>query len=407
MTSSHRFRLLLACFVFFVPVALLGQYHTYYTYSFGRPHAGGDFALRHFMIEDSAEYLMRTYAPHEIADFDPVLSPNKAGSDLEIVIYGMDTANVWSYYVLDWIDGHIISQWTPQTVVPRLVTFDRIDTLYIIGPPPGGGNERLVKLALGSGNEALMGTFLPGQLASALPSRMEVDDFWGPIRLSTVDTAGVSRILEIDHFTAQVDTVFTTNNYPILAMDLVSGGIHMNAFVLARSYGLSDYALHEINLTTGTDQIINAFPQATIYDFHPQTFYVSDIDFGLTTVDSLGDEQVKVFYLDNINGSAHRYWMDPGAYDAKVLLPNGSFFVSVADANAPVITGYPNPASEEVRIQGAEPGSSFMLMNATGHLIRRGMLDGQAISLAGLPAGMYLVQVGEGAGRQVVRLVKQ
>lgn len=405
--SPFRLRLLLACLVFCLPVTLWGQYYTEYTYSLGRPHAGGNFALRLLMLEDSAEYLIHSYPPEEIADFDPELSPNGIGGIPDVVIYGTDTSNVWRYFVLDCFDGHIVHAWVPQQVVPRLVLYDRIDTLYLIGPPPGGGNERLVKLSVDTGTETVIGSFAPGQLASTIPGRLATDHSWGPIRLATVDTAGVSRVLEIDHSTAQVDTVFTTSAYAIRCMSVYNSFPYSEIWVLARPYGQAYHEMHHIYIPAGTDLVTNTFPPSSFQDFYPQTYYVSNSDFGITTVDSLGDEQVKTFFLLSADGNQHRFWIDPGAYDAKVLVPNGTFYVSVQEPAAAALSTYPNPVSATVQLQDVSPGSPYQLWNAAGQLVRSGTWDGQPISVTGLSAGAYLLHVRDDAGVHSARIVKQ
>jgi hypothetical protein len=405
--SPFTLRLLLVYLVFCLPMTLLGQYYTEYTYSFGRPHAGGDFALRQLMIEDSMEFLIRTYPPQEIVDFDPLLSPGSVGGNLLIVVYGVDSSNVWQFFTLDWSDGHILHQWAPQQVVPRLVTLGMWDTLLIIGPPPGGGNERLVKLDLASGTETLVGSFLPGQLASTLPARLVSESNFRGIYMSTVDTAGVSRILEIDPFTAQVNTVFTTSAYPIRCLEVTDRSSYSDAYVLVQPYGQSHHELRQIALPAGNDQLINSFPPSAFQGFHPQTFYVSNSDFGITTVDSLGDEQVKTFFLDSSAGSAYRYWIDPGAYDAKVLAPNGVFFVSIQDPAATPLGTYPNPTRSAVQLQDVTYGSSYQLWDALGRLACSGTWTGEPIPVASLPAGVYMLHVRDGEGVRLARVVKQ
>ena len=408
MSKSPIFlRLLLAYLVFFLPMTLLGQYYTEYTYSFGRPHAGGDFALRQFQIEDSTETLMRTYPPHEIADFDPLLSPNYVGGSFENVVYGTDTSNVWQFFVLDWIDGHIRHQWAPQQVVPRLTTMGWYDTLLVIGPPPGGGNERLVKLDLATGSETVVGSFSPGQLASALPSRLVSETYDRKFRMSTVDSAGVSRILEINASTGQVNTVFTTSAYAIRCLDVIDFWNYAEVFVLVQPYGQAHHELHKLTLPAGNDQVVNSFPPSRFQGFHPQTFYVSQTDFGITTVDSLGDEQVKTFFLNSANGNAHRYWIDPGAYDAKILAPNGLFYVGVQDPRVSQLSTFPNPARSAVQLKDVRYGSSYQLWDAGGRLAGSGTWTGDPISVASLPAGMYMLHVRDGEGLRLARVVKQ
>lgn len=404
--SPFRLRLLLVCCVFCFPIALWGQYYSEYSYTLGRPHAGGDLAFRHFLTEDGVEYLLSTYPPDELVDFDPLLSPNRLTFNFQAVIYGTDTSNIWRYYVLSCFDGHIVNEWTPQMVVPRLAVM-HIDTLYMIGSPPGGGNERLVKMSLNTGVESVIGSFAPGQLASALPSRLASDNIGAWIFMSTVDSAGVSRILQINPSNLLVDTVFTTSAYPIQCFNIYSQFPYQEIWLLARPYGQTDHEMHHIYIPAGTDLVTNTFPAARFQDFYPQTFYLSNGDFGMTTVDSLGNELVEVFYILSADGNQRRFWIDPGAYDAKVLVPNGVFFANAQDPVKATLRTYPNPVTSTVQLQDVAPGSAYILWNAAGQSVRSGTWDGQPLSLTGLPAGAYLLRVRDEAGARSARIVKQ
>jgi hypothetical protein len=222
-----------------------------------------------------------------------------------------------------------------------------------------------------------------------------------------VDSVGVSRILEIDYFTAQVNTIFTTSAYAIRCLEVIDYWNYEEVFVLVQPYGQSHHELHLLTLPAGNDQIINSFPPARFQGFHPQTFYVSNGGFGITTVDSLGDEQVKTFFLFSADGNAHQYWIDPGAYDAKTLTPNGLFFAGIKDPAATPLSTYPNPAQSAVQLKDITLGSSYQLWDAGGRLAGSGTWTGDPISVASLPAGMYMLHVRDGEGVRLARVVKQ
>jgi len=71
---------------------------------------------------------------------------------------------------------------------------------------------------------------------------------------------------------------------------------------------------------------------------------------------------------------------------------------------------YPNPAHDQLTValpQGAAPGTLVRLHDLTGRLLRSAPLGtGEQLSLQGLPAGLYLVTVGEGAAAHTRKLLK-
>lgn len=70
----------------------------------------------------------------------------------------------------------------------------------------------------------------------------------------------------------------------------------------------------------------------------------------------------------------------------------------------------PNPAHNQVQVSGLPAGATRLLLyNATGQCVRQAPAAGPAaLSLAGLPPGMYLLQaVGENGARSTARLVKE
>jgi len=69
---------------------------------------------------------------------------------------------------------------------------------------------------------------------------------------------------------------------------------------------------------------------------------------------------------------------------------------------------YPNPAVEQFRISGAE-GAELRIFDASGRMIIQfpDYREEMALSIAGLPSGVYLVKLGSGAGGAWLRLLKQ
>mgnify|MGYP003597335677 CR=1 FL=1 len=56
----------------------------------------------------------------------------------------------------------------------------------------------------------------------------------------------------------------------------------------------------------------------------------------------------------------------------------------------------PNPARQHLQISGLANNSNYIIVNAAGKQERNGIWNGQSISLEGLAAGMYFLQVQQG-----------
>ncbi|MDZ7846054.1 MAG: T9SS type A sorting domain-containing protein [Owenweeksia sp.] len=68
---------------------------------------------------------------------------------------------------------------------------------------------------------------------------------------------------------------------------------------------------------------------------------------------------------------------------------------------------YPNPAVEQVRLEGLPEGDfSLRLMSLSGRVLHR-YSNKYALSVAGLPAGIYLIEVSTSNGKVVRSLVKE
>jgi hypothetical protein len=77
--------------------------------------------------------------------------------------------------------------------------------------------------------------------------------------------------------------------------------------------------------------------------------------------------------------------------------------VAVAPAARPAVAAYPNPARDQVTVTATGP---VRLYDQAGRLTRQQCLDaGGQLDLRGLPAGTYLLVLGEGVSSQRLRLV--
>ncbi len=71
---------------------------------------------------------------------------------------------------------------------------------------------------------------------------------------------------------------------------------------------------------------------------------------------------------------------------------------------------YPNPAKEEINIEGTQPHTTYQLCNAVGSVVQHGGLKhcSNTISINHLPPGLYLLVLTDGEGaRTVHKIVKE
>ncbi|KAA9327659.1 T9SS type A sorting domain-containing protein [Hymenobacter busanensis] len=75
------------------------------------------------------------------------------------------------------------------------------------------------------------------------------------------------------------------------------------------------------------------------------------------------------------------------------------WLVSGTGRPAPVLTVYPNPASEAA-------ACTFRLITPYGRAVRTGRGVAAPISLVGVPAGTYLLELTDAAGHRLTRRVQ-
>jgi uncharacterized repeat protein (TIGR01451 family) len=79
--------------------------------------------------------------------------------------------------------------------------------------------------------------------------------------------------------------------------------------------------------------------------------------------------------------------------------------------DAPGLHLYPNPTSGEVRIKSATPFHSLSIRNAMGQVVHSELLPhgstSHSLSVATLPAGLYLIEIGDGREKLRKRLIKK
>ena len=70
-----------------------------------------------------------------------------------------------------------------------------------------------------------------------------------------------------------------------------------------------------------------------------------------------------------------------------------------------VLKLFPNPAASEITISGAAANAQFVITNLLGQVVKTS--NNPNMSVANLPAGIYLVQVNSNGGNKVLKFIKQ
>ena len=107
----------------------------------------------------------------------------------------------------------------------------------------------------------------------------------------------------------------------------------------------------------------------------------------------INDAMVTVADIEADNGVVH-------VIDA-VLLPSTENVVE-AQLN---FTVFPNPASDWIRVEGASSTATMVLRDAQGRLVTAREIANNTMSIEGIPAGMYFVEIQDGVQRNVAPVI--
>ena len=134
------------------------------------------------------------------------------------------------------------------------------------------------------------------------------------------------------------------------------------------------------------------------------------------TVSNIDGNGYSVYYMPSLAGNS---WLGGKTYaltNGGCLLPVGAVCSNTGVeriANAQTsITIYPNPATDELNISYpyADAGAVARIMSMDGRVLSSVILSSVGTSkmdVHELPAGVYIVAIANGNGRQMMRFVKQ
>ncbi len=108
-----------------------------------------------------------------------------------------------------------------------------------------------------------------------------------------------------------------------------------------------------------------------------------------------------LYFSDNGNNRIRKVTFNP---------PPCEYLSVNEQSNKQVVALYPNPAKEEINIEGAQPHTTYRLCNAVGNVVQHGGLkqNSNTITINHLPPGLYLLVLTDGEGvRTVHKIVKE
>lgn len=110
----------------------------------------------------------------------------------------------------------------------------------------------------------------------------------------------------------------------------------------------------------------------------------------------------------NSNGPGFGLWVAPATGGNLIPLPIAANVTGVSGNQNGSVSVRPNPVSGTFIIHGLREASNATILDMQGRVLMRGLVKpGESIDAAGLPSGMYLLQVGEGDDLSRVKFVVQ
>lgn len=223
----------------------------------------------------------------------------------------------------------------------------------------------------------------------------------------------------------QMDKFFKVSNYgqtlEIIELSNVAKR-HLSAFKDTLN-GIVDFAdsyyrtedgmktFTPIDITTESGDVIMGLTYAQPSANYPDGFYYAYGSGGHYVSYDDGDSWTKVHY----DGTSAWYgiFFDKNDYAIGVnsteeqLMFMDNHINSINSFNKSSISLYPNPAQKEIILKDIQPDTKYKILNFLGAKVLSGVYDGNAISVADLVSGIYLIQVQNSDAVYQARFVKE
>ena len=172
-----------------------------------------------------------------------------------------------------------------------------------------------------------------------------------------------------------------------------------NAYVIENE---SNGKFYRVNLNNGTTTFVGSLG-----------FYIEN--YSSMAFDYATGELFLAAYDNNYNGDNYKYsamfYVNPSTAEAKyigklgvgdIVMEMDALFAvqtasqGIATASATELSVFPNPAKDELRVNGVENGTMVMVYDMTGKLVaQQTATENTVISVSGLTKGVYVISAGE------------
>ncbi|MCO6494406.1 MAG: T9SS type A sorting domain-containing protein [Bacteroidetes bacterium] len=165
-----------------------------------------------------------------------------------------------------------------------------------------------------------------------------------------------------------------------------------------------------IDITTESGDAIMGITYAQPSISYPEGFYYAYGAGGHYVSYDDGDSWTKVHYD---NSAWYGIIFDKNDYAIGVnsteqqLMFMDNHINSIYSFNKPPISLYPNPTQKEIILKEIQPNSEYKILNSLGAEVLSGVYNGNAIPVADLPIGIYLIQIQKEREVFQVRFVKE
>lgn len=215
-----------------------------------------------------------------------------------------------------------------------------------------------------------------------------------------------------ENFLLHYNSGYITLNYP----SLVSFEVTNNTYAALDMKNGSGFS-KKFGGTTGDDPdyfkvIVYGYVQHNVVD--STEFYLADFRYTDNSQDYILNSWTPVSLTAHCDSITFKYEStDMGAFGINTpqyfCLDNFSApLFSLDNTEQIAFTVYPNPSSENIQIKGIE-GGNISVINLSGQTIihHKNLSENQIINVAGIPSGIYILNMNKGNVTKQVKFIKQ